>query len=116
MVHVGLEERILRFERGVNEPNPRMIVALAEALGVDPMRLLLLPNGIDLEALRLASGRGAADLAHSVHVSLRAYLNWESGLDLPLEDQRILAALARELGVSTAQIVTALRCHAADCA
>jgi transcriptional regulator with XRE-family HTH domain len=114
MVHASVGERILRFERGANEPNPRMIVALAEALGVDPMQPLLLPNRIDLEALRLASGRGAADLAQSVHVSRRAYLNWESGRELPLEDQRILAALARELGVSTAQIVTALRRHAAD--
>ncbi len=114
MVHLGLGERILRFEGGANEPNPRMIVALAEALGVNPMQLLLLPNGIDLKALRLASGRGASDLAQTVHVSLHAYLNWESGLDPPLDDQRILAALARELGVSTAQIVTSLRRQAAD--
>jgi transcriptional regulator with XRE-family HTH domain len=109
MVHVSLGERILKFERGAKEPSARMILALAQALTADPMQLLFLPNGVDLEGLRLASGRSAADLAQSVHVSMRAYLSWEAGHGLPLEDRRILAALARELNVSSTQIVTVLR-------
>jgi len=48
-----------------------------------------------------------ARLASSVHVSLRSYLQWESGQDLPLRDGRILAALGRELHVPTDRIVTA---------
>jgi len=106
-VRLGPGERILKLEQGATEPNPRLIVKLADALAVEPLQLLLLPNGVDLQALRLIAGRSAADLASSVHVSLRSYLQWESGQDLPLRDGRILAALGRELHVPTDRIVTA---------
>ena len=86
-----------------------MILALAEALTVEPMQLLLLPNGVDLEALRLVSGLSAADVAQSAHVSLRSYLDWEAGHWLPLANSRILAALGCRLDVSTAEIVKALK-------
>jgi len=106
-VRLGAGERILKLERGATEPSPRLIVELAEALAVEPVQLLLLPNGVDLQALRLIAGRSAADLASSVHVSLRSYLQWESGQGPPLRDGRILAALARELHVPTDRIMTA---------
>jgi transcriptional regulator with XRE-family HTH domain len=109
MVHIRTGERILDFERGAREPNPRMIVALAEALTREPMQLLLLPNGVDLEALRLVSGLSAADVATSAHVSLGSYLQWEAGHSLPLANERILSALARRLKVSTVEIVDALK-------
>ncbi len=114
MVHVGAGERILGFERGAVEPNPRIILAMAQALTVEPMQLLLLPHGVDLEALRLASGRNPADMARSVHVSLRSYLEWESGRSLPLENDRILSALTRALGCSRDQMVSALQNRAAS--
>jgi transcriptional regulator with XRE-family HTH domain len=117
MVHIPRGERILGFERGVNETNPRMILALAEALTVEPMQLLFLPNGVDLEALRIASGLSAAEMARSAHVSLRSYLRWESGHNLPLDNERILSALALRLGISSAQIMNALhRCAVASTA
>ncbi len=106
-VGLGPGERILKLEQGATEPHPRLIVMLAEVLAVEPLQLLLLPNGVDLQALRLIVGRSAADLASSVHVSLRSYLRWESGQDLPLRDGRILATLARELRVPPDRIVTA---------
>jgi hypothetical protein len=62
-------EQILDLERGIDEPNPRLILALAEALTVEPMQLLLLPNGVDLRALRLRTGLSAAELARTAHVS-----------------------------------------------
>ena len=114
LVHVGAGERILGFERGAVEPNSRIILAMARALAVESMRLLLLPHGVDLEALRLASGRSPADMAQSVHVSLRSYLGWESGRSLPLENDRILLALTRALGCSSEQIVSALQNGAAS--
>lgn len=109
MVHISAGERILDFERGANEPNPRILLALAEALTVEPMQLLLLPNGVDLKALRLTRGLSAANLAESAHVSLRAYIEWEAGHNMPLDNQRVLSALAGKLGVSKTQIGNALR-------
>lgn len=106
-VGLGLGERILKLEQGATEPHPRLIVMLAEVLAVEPLQLLLLPNGVDLRALRLLVGRSAADLASSVHVSLHSYLQWESGQDLPLGDGRILVTLARELRVPPDRIVAA---------
>ncbi|GAC1336358.1 MAG: hypothetical protein NVSMB17_19910 [Candidatus Dormibacteria bacterium] len=108
IVHLDAGERILAFERGTLEPNARIIVALAEALTLEPMQLLLLPNGVDLAALRLASGQGPAEVAQSVRVPLRLYLEWESGGNLPLEDARLGMALTRALSCSTEQIVQAL--------
>lgn len=113
MVRLGPGERILKLERGASEPNPRMILKLADALAVEPLQLLLLPNGVDLRALRLIAGRSAADLSSAVHVSLHSYLQWEAGQDLPLADERILQALARELHVPTAQIMSAFPRNAA---
>jgi transcriptional regulator with XRE-family HTH domain len=108
IINLRLRERILDIERGIDEPNPRLILALAEGLTVDPIQLLFLPNGVDLRALRLASGLGAAELAQAAHVSVRSYLRWESGENLPLENDRILCALARRLDASSAQILHAL--------
>lgn len=109
MAHIRVGERILEFEKGAKEPNPRMILALVEALTIEPTQLLVLPDGVDLEALRLVSGPSAADVAQSAHVSLRSYLDWEDGHGLPLANSRILAALARRLDVSTGEIVNALK-------
>jgi transcriptional regulator with XRE-family HTH domain len=83
-------------------------LALAEALTIEPIQLLVMPNGIDLRALRLASGLSAAELARAAHVSVRSYLRWESGEDLPLDNPRILWALAQRLDASRAQISQAL--------
>ncbi len=66
-VRLGPGERILKLERGATGANPRLIVKLADALAVEPLQLLLLPHGIDLQALRLIAGRSAADLASLIH-------------------------------------------------
>ena len=59
LVRIEAGERILGFERGAAEPTARIIVAIAEALGVKPMQLLLLPDGVDLEG-SAGSRRGRA--------------------------------------------------------
>ncbi|MDQ6728079.1 MAG: hypothetical protein M3066_18245 [Actinomycetota bacterium] len=109
LVRIDDGERILGFERGAAEPTARIIVAIAEALAVKPMQLLLLPDGADLKALRLASGQSPAEVATSVHVSMRTYLKWESGCGVPLEDDRIRSALTCALSCSTDQMVRALQ-------
>ena len=110
IVDVAGGERISGWERGENEPRARVIPQLAQALGVDPLELLSLPNGVDLRALRLVTGRTAPELARALNVSLHTYLRWEAGqrLSLPVGDRRILAALSRELGAPAPQILEAL--------
>ena len=109
IVDVAGGERVSCWERGVSEPRARIIPVLARALGVDPLELLSLPNGVDLRALRLVAGRTAPELAQAVHVSVHSYLRWECGQRLPLGDERILAGLGRELGVATTRVVEAMR-------
>lgn len=103
------EHTIAQFEQCAKEPNPRMIVALAAALAVDPLQLLHLPNGLDLRALRLTAGRTEQQVAQSTHVAPRSYRKWESGRSLPSGNERIIEALAQEMSVSTAQIRAALK-------
>ncbi len=108
MVRIQGGELIRRFEQGAVEPNARMIVTLAEALGVDAVALLVRPHGNELKALRLASGRSPADMAAAVHVSVHSYLEWEAGQNLPLYNDRILTQLTDTLRCSRDDILTAL--------
>jgi len=108
IVDVAGGERVSGWERGVGQPRARIVPDLARALGVDPLALLSLPNGVDLRALRLVAGRTAPDVAHAVNVSVHTYLRWEAGQRLPLDDKRTLAALSRQLQVSVARIIEAL--------
>lgn len=108
IVDVAGGERVSGWERGANEPRARIIPELAAALGVDPLDLLDLPNGVDLRALRLVVGRTAPELARAVHVSVHTYLRWEAGLRLPTGQEQILAALCRELGVTKPRLLEAL--------
>ena len=111
MVNLRSGERILRFERGDLKPSPRMFRALADVLTVDPVDLLALPNGVDLVALRLMSGFSPEQVAQAAHVSLRSYREWESGLEIPLKDERILSGLAEKLRVPMAEVARALTAH-----
>jgi len=108
IVDVSGGERVSGWERGVGQPRARIIPDLARALGVDPLELLSLPNGVDLRALRLVAGRTAPELAQAVNVSVHTYLRWEAGQRLPLGDTRTLASLGRQLGVPVERIVEAL--------
>jgi len=108
IVDVAGGERVSGWERGVGQPRARIIPDLARALGVDPLELLSLPNGVDLRALRLVAGRTAPELAQAVNVSVHTYLRWEAGQRLPLGDTRTLASLSRQLGVPVERIAKAL--------
>lgn len=78
------ERTILLFEQRAKEPNPRMIVALAAALAVDPLQLLLLPNGIDLRALRLIAGCTELQVAQSAHVAPQSLPEMGVGAEPPV--------------------------------
>ncbi len=81
---------------------------IAEALGIAPVELLVLPAGVDLRALRMMAGRSAPEVATSVNVSVHTYLRWEAGERLPLSDRRILIALSHQLGIPLRDVLDAL--------
>lgn len=108
IVEIAGGDRVSGWERESTQPRARIIPDLARALGVDPLELLSLPNGVDLRALRLVAGRTAPELALAVNVSVHTYLRWEAGQRLPLGDTRTLASLSRQLGVPVERIAKAL--------
>lgn len=101
-------ERVSEWERGAAEPRARLVPRIAEALGISPVELLVLPDGVDLRALRMMAGRSAPEVATSVNVSVHTYLRWEAGERSPLSDRRILIALSRQLGVPLRDVLDAL--------
>lgn len=101
-------ERVSEWERGVAEPRARLVPRIAEALGISPVELLVLPDGVDLRALRMMAGRSAPEVATSINVSVHTYLRWEAGERSPLSDRRILIALSRQLGIPLRDVLDAL--------
>ena len=70
IIDLRLGDQILNLELGIDRAwTSWIILALAQALTVEPMQLLSLPNGIAPRALRLASGLRAEQLAQAAHVS-----------------------------------------------
>lgn len=96
--HVGVAggERISRWELGLDEPRPDLLVRLARILNVLPAELLD-DSRRDLRRLRYCAGLSSADIAAAVHVSTRSYGRWESGSWVrPPSDENLLV-LARTL-------------------
>lgn len=101
-------ERVSEWERGVRGPAVRLIPAVAAALGVSPLELFAMPNGVDLKALRLVSGKTLAEVAAQIHVSRATYLRWESGRQRAPKDPGVRRSLARVLRVRRPQLEAAL--------
>ncbi len=101
-------DRVSEWERGVRGPAVRLIPAVAAALGVSPLEFLAMPNGVDLKALRLVSGKTLAEVAAQIHVSTATYLRWESGRQQAPKDPGVRRTLARALGVRRTQLEAAL--------
>jgi transcriptional regulator with XRE-family HTH domain len=107
-------ERVSEWERGVRVPAVRLIPAVAAALGVSPLELFAMPNGVDLKALRFASGRTSAEIAAQVHVSPATYMRWESGRQQPPKDPATRRSLARALSVRLPQLEAAFETTTRD--
>ena len=114
MVDVAGGERVSQWERGVRGPAVRLIPAVAAALGVSPLEFLAMPNGVDLRALRLASGNTSSEVAVQLHVSTATYLRWESGRQRAPRDPAVLRSLSRALGVRSAQLEAAFKATTGD--
>ena len=69
IIDVSGGERVSECERGVRTPAVRLIPAVAAALGVTALEFCAMPNGVDLKALRLASGKTSTEIAEQTQVS-----------------------------------------------
>ncbi len=114
IIDVSGGERVSEWERGVRTPAVRLIPAVAAALGVTPLEFLSMPNGVDLRALRLASGKTSAEIAAQIHVSSATYLRWESGKQQAPKDPAVRRSLARALGVRPPQLEAAFEATTRD--
>jgi len=107
-------ERVSEWERGVRGPAVRLIPAVAAALGVSALEFLAMPNGVDLKALRLVSGKTSTEIASQIHVSTATYLRWESGRQRAPKEPRVRRSLARALGVRLSQLEAAFEATTRD--
>lgn len=114
IIDVSGGERVSEWERGVRTPAVRLIPAVAAALGVTPLEFLAMPNGVDLKALRFASGKTSAEIAAQIHVSSATYLRWESGRQQPPKDPATRRSLARALSVRPSQLEAAFETTTRD--
>lgn len=107
LVGVAGGERISRWELGLDEPRPDLLVRLARVLGLSPADLLIGADH-DLRRLRYCAGLSSAELAAAIHVSTRSYARWESGSWVRPPSVENLRALARMLDVPVAAVREAL--------
>jgi transcriptional regulator with XRE-family HTH domain len=107
LVGVAGGERISRWELGLDEPRPDLLVRLARVLDSPPADLL---NGArhDLRGLRYCAGLSSTELAAAVHVSTRTYARWESGSWVRSPSAENLQAIARRLNVPVSVVREAL--------
>ncbi len=101
-------ERVSAWERGVNQPDVRLVPVLASALGVEPAALLGRPQS-GLRELRWTAGLTARELGAALHVSRNTYLRYESGERSIPRHALAVPRLAAALGVSEQVVTAALR-------
>jgi len=114
IIDVSGGERVSECERGVRAPAVRLIPAVAAALGATALEFLALPNGVDLKALRLASGKTWAEIAQQNYVSSGTYLRWESGRSRATPDPAVRRSLAKALGIRLPGLEAALEATTRD--
>ena len=114
IIDVSGGERVSECERGVRAPAVRLIPAVAAALGVTPLEFLALPNGVDLKALRLASGKTSREIAEQTQVSSATYLRWESGRSRATPDPAVRRSPAKALGIRLPGLEAALEATTRD--
>lgn len=99
------DRRVSEWERGEQQPHPRHLVAIAQALAVEPLSLL----DVDQQdppvlALRLAAGLTLQELSEASGVPQTSYLRLETGVSRGQAPDAVLQALAAALGVPREQL------------
>ncbi len=73
-----------------------------------------MPNGVNLKALRLASGKTSTEIAEQTQVSSATYLRWESGRSRATPDPAVRRSLAKALGTRLPGLAAALEATTRD--
>jgi transcriptional regulator with XRE-family HTH domain len=99
---------LIAYEKGRRVPSPARVVAIAEALGVDPLELTTTPSLAEatFSDLRLRAGVANVDLAEEASVSY-SYLYLVTTGARPLRPE-LAERLAGPLGVTAAEVAAAV--------
>lgn len=110
-VGVAGGERVSMWERGEARPrSPRLLHAVARALGVPVTTLLRAPEGgPSLRWLRLVAGLSVGEVAQAAHLSAATLKRWESQGCRRLPSRTTLDSVASALGVGADEVRSALR-------
>ncbi|WAX55817.1 helix-turn-helix domain-containing protein [Jatrophihabitans cynanchi] len=93
-------ERISQWERGVEQPQPKLLRAVADVLGVDPLLLMDVDTGArTLRDLRLAAGMSLRDARTAAGLPYTTYYRLENGVGTVPPSRKLLSQVARALGV-----------------
>lgn len=114
VLRVAGGERVSAWERGVNQPDVRLVPVLAEVLGVDPAALIGQRPPSLLRHLRWTAGLTALELGAALHVSRNTYLRYESGERSIPRPAQAVPRLAAALGVSEQVTTAALSGNTSD--
>lgn len=102
-------ERISQWERGVEQPQPKLLRAVADVLGVDPLDLM--DVGTDartLRDLRLAAGLSLRDARVAAGLPYTTYYRLETGVGVAPPSRKVLSQVARALGVPVVVVESAI--------
>ncbi len=102
--------RIRQWEIGAEQPRPRMLQALADALSVPTLWLL---EGDQqhptLAALRLKAGMSLTAMCEATGVAYGTYYRLETGQRVSLPATDVIASIAAALQTTTEDVVAAIR-------
>lgn len=103
------DRRVGEWERGQAQPQPRYLVAAAQALGVEVLELLDVDaHDPPLLALRLSAGLTLHQLAAASGIAVTTYVRLENGNGRGEPGPEMAQALAAGLGVTSDRVGQAI--------
>lgn len=102
-------ERISQWERGLEQPQPKLLRAVADVLGVDPLDLMdVTRDARTLRDLRLAAGLSLRDARTAADLPYTTYYRLENGVGASPPSKKVLSQVARALGLPVSTVETAI--------
>lgn len=103
------DRRVGEWERGEQQPQPRYLLALAHALGVEPLSLLAVDQqDPPLLVLRLAAGLTLRELTAASRIPQTTYVRLEVGVSRSETTAAMVAALAATFGTDVEHVQRAV--------
>jgi transcriptional regulator with XRE-family HTH domain len=102
-------ERISQWERGVEQPQPKLLRAVADVLGVDPLELMDIDGETrTLRDLRIAAGMSLRDARVAARLPYTTYYRLEQGTGVAAPSAKVVSQVARALGVPVSAVQSAI--------